>query len=70
MWLLGIELSTSGRAVGALNHRAISPARGRTFKGEKNPHEIFQYLLQASKNCSVLPSYVIKATQNNLWVSE
>jgi hypothetical protein len=26
MWLLGIELRTSGRAVGALNRRAISPA--------------------------------------------
>jgi hypothetical protein len=26
MWLLGIELRTSGRAVGALNHWAISPA--------------------------------------------
>jgi hypothetical protein len=27
MWLLGFELRTSGRAVGALNHRAISPAQ-------------------------------------------
>ena len=27
MWLLGIELRTSGRAVNALNHWAISPAR-------------------------------------------
>jgi hypothetical protein len=26
MWLLGFELRTSGRAVGALNHQAISPA--------------------------------------------
>jgi hypothetical protein len=26
MWLLGIELRTSERAVGALNHGAISPA--------------------------------------------
>ena len=26
MWLLGIELRTSGRATGALNHWAISPA--------------------------------------------
>ena len=26
MWLLGIELKTSGRAVNALNHWAISPA--------------------------------------------
>jgi len=26
MWLLGIDLRTSGRAVNALNHRAISPA--------------------------------------------
>jgi nuclear pore complex protein Nup62 len=26
MWLLGIELRTSGRAVSALNHSAISPA--------------------------------------------
>jgi hypothetical protein len=26
MWLLGIELRTSGRAAGALNHWAISPA--------------------------------------------
>ena len=25
MWLLGIELRTSGRAVSALNHRGISP---------------------------------------------
>jgi hypothetical protein len=25
MWLLGIELRTSGRAVSALNHQAISP---------------------------------------------
>jgi hypothetical protein len=27
MWLLGIELRTSGRTVSALNHGAISPAR-------------------------------------------
>ena len=27
MWLLGIELRTSGRAVSALNHWAISPAQ-------------------------------------------
>jgi hypothetical protein len=26
MWLLGFELRTFGRAVGALNYRAISPA--------------------------------------------
>jgi hypothetical protein len=26
MWLLGFELRTSGRAVSALNRRAISPA--------------------------------------------
>jgi hypothetical protein len=26
MWLLGIELMTSGRAVSVLNHRTISPA--------------------------------------------
>jgi hypothetical protein len=26
MWLLGIELRTFGKAVGALNHGAISPA--------------------------------------------
>jgi hypothetical protein len=26
MWLPGIELRTSGRAIGALNRRAISPA--------------------------------------------
>jgi hypothetical protein len=26
MWVLGIELRTSGRAVSALNHRAITPA--------------------------------------------
>jgi hypothetical protein len=26
MWLLGFELRTFGRAVGALTHRAISPA--------------------------------------------
>jgi hypothetical protein len=26
MWLLGIELRTSGRAASALNHCAISPA--------------------------------------------
>jgi hypothetical protein len=32
MWLLGFELGTSGRAVGALNHWAISPA----------PKELFQ----------------------------
>jgi hypothetical protein len=28
MWFLGIELRTSGRAVSALNHGAISPAPG------------------------------------------
>jgi hypothetical protein len=27
MWLLGIELRTSGRAVNLLNHRAISPVQ-------------------------------------------
>jgi hypothetical protein len=27
MWLLGIELRTSGRTVSALNHEAISPAQ-------------------------------------------
>jgi len=31
MWLLGIELRTSGRAVGALNHWAISPAPHFSF---------------------------------------
>jgi hypothetical protein len=31
MWLLGIELRTSGRAVGALNHWAISPAPLQIF---------------------------------------
>jgi hypothetical protein len=33
MWLLGIELRTSGRAGSALNHRAISPALHAIFKG-------------------------------------
>ena len=32
MWLLGIELRTSGRAVSALNRWAISPALLSTFK--------------------------------------
>jgi hypothetical protein len=27
MWLLEIELMTSGRAVSALNHQAVSPAQ-------------------------------------------
>ena len=31
MWLLGIELRTSGRVVGALNCWAISPALPQTF---------------------------------------
>jgi hypothetical protein len=31
MWLLGIELQISGRAVSALNHWAISPALSFTF---------------------------------------
>ena len=31
MWLLGVELRTSGRAVSALNHWAISPALTKTF---------------------------------------
>jgi len=31
MWLLGFELRTSGRAVGALNHGAISPAQWKSF---------------------------------------
>jgi hypothetical protein len=44
MWLVGIELKTSGRAVSALNHWAISPAlllgtlsyiKGRAFELEK-----------------------------------
>jgi hypothetical protein len=32
MWLLGIELRTSGRAVGALNRWAISPAPETVFQ--------------------------------------
>ena len=32
MWLLGIELRTSGRAVSALNHWAISPAHSCYYK--------------------------------------
>jgi hypothetical protein len=32
MWLLGIELRTSGRAVGALNRRAIQPQKFFFFK--------------------------------------
>jgi hypothetical protein len=32
MWLLGIELRTSGRAVSVLNHWAISPATFIIFK--------------------------------------
>jgi hypothetical protein len=36
MWLLGFELRTSGRAVSALNRRAISPApRISIFKARK-----------------------------------
>jgi hypothetical protein len=36
MWLLGFELGTFGRAVGTLNHRAISPApRPCLFKKKK-----------------------------------
>jgi hypothetical protein len=31
MWLLGIELRTFRRAVGALNHWAISPAPREEF---------------------------------------
>jgi hypothetical protein len=31
MWLLGVELRTSGRAVGALNRWAISPAQENSF---------------------------------------
>jgi hypothetical protein len=31
MWLLGIELRTSGREDSALNHRAISPAPKKRF---------------------------------------
>jgi hypothetical protein len=31
MWLLGIELRTSGRAVSALNHWTISPAHNNAF---------------------------------------
>jgi hypothetical protein len=31
MWLLGIELRTSGRAISALNHGAISLAYGTLY---------------------------------------
>jgi len=31
MWLLGIELKTSGRAVSALNCKAISPAPSKEY---------------------------------------
>jgi hypothetical protein len=31
MWLLGFELRTFGRAIGAFNHGAISPALDMTF---------------------------------------
>jgi hypothetical protein len=31
MWLLGIELRTSGRTVSSLNHGAISPALSQIF---------------------------------------
>jgi hypothetical protein len=37
MWLLGIELRTSGRAVSVLNHRAISPAPTYTSLNASGP---------------------------------
>jgi hypothetical protein len=50
MWLLGFELRTSGRAVGALNHWAISPAptprflkslkKERKIRGKKGRHDM------------------------------
>jgi hypothetical protein len=42
MWLLGFELRTSGRAVRALNHGAISPAPYFYFliRKELNNHPV------------------------------
>jgi hypothetical protein len=42
MWLLGIELRTFGRAVGALNHQAISPAPANDFL--KRPGSAFSWV--------------------------
>jgi hypothetical protein len=55
MWLLGIELRTSGRAVSALNLWAISPAAYAAFNLEiilfpelrvnvTNPHSLNDFL--------------------------
>jgi hypothetical protein len=50
MWLLGFELRTFGRAVGVLNHWAISPALDKLLK----PHrENLQF--EASLSYTVKP---------------
>jgi hypothetical protein len=45
MWLLGIELRTSGRAVGAFNRWAISPAPITTFLGPSIQNTSCYYIL-------------------------
>jgi hypothetical protein len=44
MWLLGIELMTSGRAVSALNYGAISPAPKLIFSLEIPKESIKNHL--------------------------
>ena len=45
MWLLGIELRTSGRAVIVFNHQAISPAHSL------NPLIFVPYLMELTALC-------------------
>jgi hypothetical protein len=51
MWLLGIELRTSGRAVSALNHWTISPAPGWKFLIFIDVN-LFMPWLQSGKICT------------------
>ena len=54
MWLLGIELRTSGRTASAFNHRAISPAPNSVvLKGPFQGKKAFQ---ERHANCALEPS--------------
>ena len=70
MWLLGIELRTSRRAVSALNLWAIALALGKTFKqGMKDPVSVWLVELQDVGSDALRLKATDKKLSNNIHAS-
>jgi hypothetical protein len=66
MWLLGIELWTTGREVGALNHCAISPAPSMCFlrpgafwESESGGSEVWVSVSNIMSSCLSASSHIL-----------